>query len=140
MFVSVGADNRVDRSRLTSRYCTGSRKLSAYFELTSSAARTLRPYPVMAQFAGGRPAICDGVTQPGLKLSLFSHNIFDAAVYLGICDQIAPGLLIGTLCFGHLPPVLIAGRPMTTGTPNSEQEAEPASCTGRGRPAAAKVT
>jgi phosphogluconate dehydratase len=90
----------------------------------------------VAQFAGGVPAMCDGVTQgqPGMELSLFSrdtiamatavalsHNMFDAAVYLGICDKIVPGLLIGALHFGHLPAVFIPGGPMTTGIPNSEK-------------------
>jgi phosphogluconate dehydratase len=90
----------------------------------------------VAQFAGGVPAMCDGVTQgqPGMELSLFSrdtiamatavalsHNMFDAAVYLGICDKIVPGLLIGALHFGHLPAVFIPGGPMPTGLPNSEK-------------------
>ncbi len=90
----------------------------------------------VAQFAGGTPAMCDGVTQgqPGMELSLFSrdtiamatavalsHNMFDAAVYLGICDKIVPGLLIGALHFGHLPAVFIPGGPMTTGLSNAEK-------------------
>ncbi len=90
----------------------------------------------VAQFAGGTPAMCDGITQgqPGMELSLFSrdtiamatavalsHNMFDAAVYLGICDKIVPGLLIGALHFGHLPAVFIPGGPMTTGISNSEK-------------------
>jgi phosphogluconate dehydratase len=90
----------------------------------------------VAQFAGGTPAMCDGVTQgqPGMELSLFSrdtiamaaavalsHNMFDAAVYLGICDKIVPGLLIGALHFSHLPAVFIPGGPMTTGMANSEK-------------------
>jgi phosphogluconate dehydratase len=90
----------------------------------------------VAQFAGGVPAMCDGVTQgqPGMELSLFSrdtiamataialsHNMFDAAVYLGVCDKIVPGLLIGALHFGHLPAVFIPAGPMTTGIANSEK-------------------
>jgi len=90
----------------------------------------------VAQFAGGVPAMCDGITQgqPGMELSLFSrdtiamatavalsHNMFDAAVYLGICDKIVPGLLIGALHFGHLPAVFIPGGPMTSGLPNPEK-------------------
>jgi phosphogluconate dehydratase len=90
----------------------------------------------VAQFAGGTPAMCDGVTQgqPGMELSLFSrdtiamataialsHNMFDAAVYLGICDKIVPGLLIGALHFGHLPAVFIPGGPMTSGMSNPEK-------------------
>ncbi len=90
----------------------------------------------VAQVAGGVPAMCDGVTQgqPGMELSLFSrdviamatavglsHNMFDAAVYLGICDKIVPGLVIGALTFGHLPAVFIPGGPMTSGLPNDEK-------------------
>jgi phosphogluconate dehydratase len=90
----------------------------------------------VAQFAGGTPAMCDGITQgqPGMELSLFSrdtiamasavalsHNMFDAAVFLGICDKIVPGLLIGALHFGHLPAVFIPGGPMTSGLPNTEK-------------------
>ncbi|MET0598761.1 MAG: phosphogluconate dehydratase [Mesorhizobium sp.] len=90
----------------------------------------------IAQVASGVPAMCDGVTQgqPGMELSLFSrdviamataiglsHNMFDAAVYLGICDKIVPGLFIGALTFGHLPAVFIPGGPMTTGLPNDEK-------------------
>lgn len=90
----------------------------------------------VAQFAGGTPAMCDGVTQgqPGMELSLFSrdtiamatavalsHNMFDAALYLGVCDKIVPGLLIGALHFGHLPAVFIPAGPMTTGLSNSEK-------------------
>ncbi|WP_334190949.1 phosphogluconate dehydratase [Noviherbaspirillum sp.] len=90
----------------------------------------------VAQFAGGVPAMCDGVTQgqPGMELSLFSrdaiamataialsHNMFDSAVYLGVCDKIVPGLLIGALHFGHLPAVFIPAGPMTSGMSNSEK-------------------
>ena len=90
----------------------------------------------VAQVAGGVPAMCDGVTQgqPGMELSLFSrdviamsaaiglsHNMFDAAVYLGVCDKIVPGLLIAALTFGHLPAVFIPAGPMTSGLPNDEK-------------------
>ena len=90
----------------------------------------------IAQVAGGVPAMCDGVTQgmPGMELSLFSrdviamaaavglsHNMFDAAVFLGICDKIVPGLVIGALTFGHLPAVFIPAGPMPTGLPNDEK-------------------
>lgn len=86
-----------------------------------------------AQFAGGVPAMCDGVTQsqPGMELSLFSrdviaqataialsHNMFDGALYLGVCDKIVPGLMIGALSFGHLPAVFIPGGPMPSGISN----------------------
>ncbi len=90
----------------------------------------------VAQFAGATPAMCDGITQgqPGMELSLFSrdaiamatavalsHNMFDSAVYLGVCDKIVPGLLIGALHFGHLPALFIPAGPMTTGMSNSEK-------------------
>ncbi len=104
-----------------------------YPQLIKAAAREAGG---IAQVAGGVPAMCDGVTQgqPGMELSLFSrdviamatavglsHNMFDAAVYLGICDKIVPGLVIGALTFGHLPAVFIPGGPMTTGLPNDEK-------------------
>ncbi len=90
----------------------------------------------VAQVAGGVPAMCDGVTQgqPGMDLSLFSrdvialsaavglsHNMFDAAAFLGVCDKIVPGLLIAALTFGHLPAVFIPAGPMTSGLPNDEK-------------------
>jgi phosphogluconate dehydratase len=90
----------------------------------------------IAQVAGGVPAMCDGVTQgqTGMELSLFSrdviamsaavglsHNMFDAAVYLGVCDKIVPGLVIAALTFGHLPAVFIPAGPMTSGLPNNEK-------------------
>ena len=90
----------------------------------------------VAQFAGGVPAMCDGITQgqTGMELSLFSrdaiamataialsHNMFDAAVYLGVCDKIVPGLLIGALHFGHLPALFIPAGPMTSGMSNPEK-------------------
>ncbi len=89
-----------------------------------------------AQFAGGVPAMCDGVTQgrPGMELSLFSrdviamstavaltHDAFDAALMLGICDKIVPGLFIGAAAFGHLPTIFVPGGPMTSGISNSEK-------------------
>ena len=91
-----------------------------------------------AQVAGGVPAMCDGVTQgeTGMELSLFSrdviamatavglsHQMFDAAVYLGVCDKIVPGLIIGALTFGHLPAVFVPAGPMTSGLPNEEKGA-----------------
>lgn len=89
-----------------------------------------------AQVAGGVPAMCDGVTQgqPGMELSLFSrevialstsvalsHDIFDGAFYLGICDKIVPGLMIGALSFGHLPSIFVPAGPMPSGLPNDEK-------------------
>ena len=104
-----------------------------YPEISKEAAREVG---ATAQVAGGVPAMCDGVTQgqPGMDLSLFSrdviamataislsHNMFDAAVYLGICDKIVPGLVIGALSFGHLPAVFIPAGPMPSGLPNDEK-------------------
>ena len=104
-----------------------------YPEIIKQAAREIG---ATAQVAGGVPAMCDGVTQgqKGMDLSLFSrdviamstaialsHNMFDAAVYLGICDKIVPGLVIGALAFGHLPAVFIPAGPMPSGIPNDEK-------------------
>ena len=90
------------------------------------------------QVAGGVPAMCDGVTQgqPGMELSLFSrdvialaaavalsHNTFDAALYLGVCDKIVPGLIIAAASFGHIPAVFVPAGPMTSGLPNDEKSA-----------------
>jgi phosphogluconate dehydratase len=104
-----------------------------YPNMIREAARTVGG---TAQVAGGVPAMCDGVTQgeTGMELSLFSrdvialstavalsHQMFDAAVYLGVCDKIVPGLIIGALSFGHLPAVFIPAGPMTSGLPNDEK-------------------
>lgn len=113
--------------------------LSAHQPLAEFAPRikeAARKLGAVAQYAGGVPAMCDGVTQglPGMELSLFSrdviamstavalsHNVFDAAMYLGVCDKIVPGLLMGALSFGHLPAVFAPAGPMTSGLPNSEK-------------------
>ena len=104
-----------------------------YPELIRSIARDAG---FTAQVAGGVPAMCDGVTQgqPGMQLSLFSrdliamataialsHDMFDGALYLGICDKIVPGLLIGALSFGHLPGAFVPSGPMPSGIPNEEK-------------------
>ena len=98
--------------------------------------QTAREMGATAQVAGGVPAMCDGVTQgqTGMELSLFSrdviamaaavglsHDMYDAAVYLGVCDKIVPGLAIAALTFGHLPAVFVPAGPMTTGLPNDEK-------------------
>jgi phosphogluconate dehydratase len=103
----------------------------AYPALIRDAARALG---ATVQVAGGVPAMCDGVTQgqPGMELSLFSrdniamgtavalsHDVFDGALLLGVCDKIVPGLLIGALHFGHLPCVFVPAGPMSSGLPNS---------------------
>jgi phosphogluconate dehydratase len=120
--------------------------VSAYNDMLS-AHQPLERFPALikqavhdaggvAQFAGGVPAMCDGVTQgqPGMELSLFSrdviamstavalsHNMFDAVICLGVCDKIVPGLVIGALCFGHLPVILVPAGPMPSGLGNSEK-------------------
>ena len=98
----------------------------------------LRSLGHSAQVAGATPAMCDGVTQgmPGMDMSLFSrdlvaqsvavglsHNIFDAVLLLGICDKIAPGLVMGAAAFGHLPTAFVPAGPMSTGISNEEKTA-----------------
>jgi phosphogluconate dehydratase len=104
-----------------------------YPDIVRQAAREMG---ATAQVAGGVPAMCDGVTQgrPGMELSLFSrdviamstgvaltHDAFDAALMLGVCDKIVPGLLMGALAFGHLPVVFAPAGPMPSGIPNAEK-------------------
>ncbi|MFZ1726980.1 MAG: phosphogluconate dehydratase, partial [Albidovulum sp.] len=98
--------------------------------------RTARDAGATAQVAGGVPAMCDGVTQgqAGMELSLFSrdvialaagvalsHNCFDAAMYLGVCDKIVPGLVMAAATFGHVPAVFVPAGPMTSGLANDEK-------------------
>jgi len=107
--------------------------LQHYPDLIKSEARL---HGATAQVAGGVPAMCDGVTQgtAGMELSLFSrdviamstavalsHDVFDAALMLGVCDKIVPGLLIGALQFGHLPTVFVPAGPMTSGLSNNDK-------------------
>jgi len=120
--------------------------VSAYNDMLS-AHQPLERFPALiklaareagavAQFAGGVPAMCDGITQgqAGMELSLFSrdviamatavalsHNMFDATLCLGVCDKIVPGLLMGALTFGHLPTVFVPAGPMPSGVPNKEK-------------------
>ena len=120
--------------------------VSAYNDVLS-AHQPLADYPAMikdevrrhaavAQFAGGVPAMCDGVTQgqPGMELSLFSrdviamstavaltHDLYDGAMLLGVCDKIVPGLLLGALSFGHLPAIFVPAGPMPSGLSNKEK-------------------
>ena len=104
-----------------------------YPDLIRTAARGAG---ATAQVAGGVPAMCDGVTQgqPGMELSLFSrdvialwagvamsHNCFDAALWLGVCDKIVPGLVIAAASFGHVPAVFVPAGPMVSGLPNDEK-------------------
>ncbi|MDX1605452.1 MAG: phosphogluconate dehydratase [Candidatus Competibacterales bacterium] len=107
--------------------------LETFPERIKAAARRAG---AVAQFAGGVPAMCDGVTQgqTGMEMSLFSrdtiamatavalsHNTFDAALCLGVCDKIVPGLVMGALGFGHLPVIFVPGGPMPSGLPNGEK-------------------
>jgi phosphogluconate dehydratase len=120
--------------------------VSAYNDMLS-AHQPLERFPAIikasahaagatAQFAGGVPAMCDGVTQgrPGMELSLFSreviamatavalsHDAFDGALCLGVCDKIVPGLVIGALAFGHLPVIFVPAGPMSSGISNAEK-------------------
>ena len=106
---------------------------ASYPQIIKAAARGVG---ATAQMAGGVPAMCDGVTQgrPGMELSLMSrdviamatavglsHGVYDAAICLGVCDKIVPGLVIGALSFGHLPMVFAPAGPMSTGIPNAEK-------------------
>ncbi len=135
-----------DKSRLKSLQKPNVGIVSAYNDMLS-AHQPLERFPALlkqavreaggtAQFAGGVPAMCDGVTQgqTGMELSLFSrdviamatgvalsHNTFDAGLCLGVCDKIVPGLLIGALHFGHLPFIFVPAGPMTSGMPNQEK-------------------
>jgi phosphogluconate dehydratase len=107
--------------------------LGGYPDIIKEAARA---EGCTAQVAGGVPAMCDGISQgqPGMELSLFSrevialatsvalcHDAFDAALCLGVCDKIVPGLLTGALSFGHLPVIFVPAGPMTSGIPNKEK-------------------
>ncbi len=107
--------------------------LGTYPDIIKQAAQEIG---ATAQIAGGVPAMCDGVTQgqPGMELSLLSrdvialatavslsHNVFDAALCLGVCDKIVPGLLFGALAFGHLPVLFVPAGPMSSGLPNKEK-------------------
>lgn len=107
--------------------------LETFPETIKAAARAMGS---TAQFAGGVPAMCDGVTQgqTGMELSLFSrdvialaagvglsHNVYDAALYLGVCDKIVPGLVMAAATFGYIPAVFLPAGPMTSGLPNDEK-------------------
>ncbi|MEC8795944.1 MAG: dihydroxy-acid dehydratase, partial [Pseudomonadota bacterium] len=106
---------------------------ATYPDLIKATARTAG---ATAQVAGGVPAMCDGVTQgqTGMELSLFSrdvialsasvalsHNTFDAALFLGVCDKIVPGLVMAAAAFGHIPSIFLPAGPMPSGLPNDEK-------------------
>nr|WP_323017006.1 phosphogluconate dehydratase [Castellaniella sp.] len=143
---AVAAEPVDSKSRLAATERPNLAIVSAYNDMLS-AHQPLGRYPDWikqaafgaggsAQFAGGVPAMCDGITQgqAGMELSLFSrdviamstaialsHQMFDAAVCLGVCDKIVPGLLIGALTFGHLPVVFVPAGPMPSGISNDEK-------------------
>jgi len=142
-FAACGAD---DKAGLSTDVKANYAIVSAYNDMLS-AHQPFKDFPdiikkaahdrgAIAQFAGGVPAMCDGVTQgrAGMELSLFSrdiiamstaialsHDMFDGAFYLGVCDKIVPGLLIGALSFGHLPGIFVPAGPMPSGLPNAEK-------------------
>ena len=135
-----------DKQRMRNPTAPNVAIVSAYNDMLSAHQPLERFPPIIkaaaeevgatAQYAGGVPAMCDGVTQgrPGMELSLFSrdviamstgialtHDAFDAALMLGICDKIVPGLVIGALAFGHLPVIFVPGGPMSSGLSNAEK-------------------
>ena len=140
----AACDKNRQNSDLNSKKFVGI--ITAYNDMLSAHA-PFESYPRMLkeegnklnlniQVAGGVPAMCDGITQgePGMELSLFSrdtialstaiglsHNVFDAAICMGTCDKIVPGLLIGALKFGHLPVIFLPGGPMSTGISNAKK-------------------
>jgi len=143
---AFAASSGGDKQRMRDPTAPNVAIVSAYNDMLS-AHQPLERFPAIikaaahevaatAQFAGGVPAMCDGVTQgrPGMELSLFSrdviamatavaltHDAFDAALLLGICDKIVPGLFIGAAAFGHLPVIFVPGGPMTSGISNGEK-------------------
>lgn len=142
----IAACDTDDKTALSKEGTANIGIVSAYNDMLS-AHQPFETYPplirqaaltngAVAQFAGGVPAMCDGVTQgqAGMELSLFSrdsiaqgtaialsHNMFDATICLGVCDKIIPGLLMGTLSFGHLPTIFAPAGPMESGLPNKEK-------------------
>jgi phosphogluconate dehydratase len=143
---AIAASSEIEKGRLSGKTAANIGIVSAYNDMLS-AHQPFEGYPALirkaaaeqgatAQFAGGVPAMCDGVTQgqDGMDLSLFSrdaialstaialsHNVFDAALCLGVCDKIVPGLLIGALSFGHLPVAFVPAGPMVSGLSNKEK-------------------
>ncbi len=135
-----------DKDRLVADKAPNIGIVTAYNDMLS-AHQPFKDYPDIikaaarksggtAQVAGGVPAMCDGVTQgqTGMELSLFSrdvialatgvalsHNTFDSALYLGVCDKIVPGLIIAAATFGHIPGIFVPAGPMTSGIPNDEK-------------------
>ena len=145
---AFAASPEADKTRQTGSAAGNIGIVTAYNDMLS-AHQPFEGYPALireaarqaggtAQVAGGVPAMCDGVTQgqPGMELSLFSrdvialaagvalsHNCFDAAIFLGVCDKIVPGLVIAAATFGHIPAIFAPAGPMTSGLPNDEKAA-----------------
>jgi phosphogluconate dehydratase len=143
---ACAASGPSDKAALAGGQAVNLAIVSAYNDMLS-AHQPLATYPALikhvaaqmgavAQFAGGVPAMCDGVTQgeAGMDLSLFSrdtialatavalsHDVFDGVLLLGVCDKIVPGLLMGALAFGHLPAVFVPAGPMPSGLSNAEK-------------------
>jgi phosphogluconate dehydratase len=143
---AFAAESDADKQRMRDPTAPNVAIVSAYNDMLS-AHQPLERFPAIikaaareagatAQYAGGVPAMCDGVTQgrPGMELSLFSrdviamatavaltHDAFDAALMLGVCDKIVPGLFIGSAAFGHLPVIFVPGGPMTSGISNAQK-------------------
>ena len=138
--------NDYEKSSLTNMSAPNMAIVTAYNDMLSAHApysvypslikRVMMDNGATAQVASGVPAMCDGITQgqAGMELSLFSrdniamgtaiglsHNVFDGALYLGVCDKIVPGLLIGALTFGHLPSIFVPAGPMASGISNSKK-------------------
>ena len=143
---AIAASEKPDKERISQSNISNLGIITAYNDMLS-AHQPYASYPELikktawalgatAQVAGGVPAMCDGVTQgqPGMEMSLhsrdvvamataigLSHNMFDGNLFLGICDKIVPGMLIGALQFGHLPAVFVPAGPMPSGLPNKEK-------------------
>jgi phosphogluconate dehydratase len=143
---AIAPMNSEEKNSMTSETAPNMAIITAYNDMLSAhepysiypslLKRELLKNGATAQVAGGVPAMCDGVTQsqPGMELSLFSrdniamgtaigmsHNVYDGAFYLGVCDKIVPGLLIGALQFGHLPSIFVPAGPMPSGISNSQK-------------------
>ena len=130
------ADGRAPNLGIVTAYNDMLSAHQPYEDYPAKIRAAARAAGATAQVAGGVPAMCDGVTQgqTGMELSLFSrdvialaagvalsHNTYDAALFLGICDKIVPGLVIAAATFGHLPAVFVPAGPMTSGLPNDEK-------------------
>jgi phosphogluconate dehydratase len=144
----MAAESSTDKASLSAMQSPNIAIVTSYNDMLS-AHQPFAEYPQLiksalhqvgatGQVAGGVPAMCDGVTQsqPGMELSLFSrdviamstavalsHNVYEGALYLGVCDKIVPGLMMGALAFGHLPALFISAGPMRSGISNDEKAA-----------------